>query len=83
VQVVERQVEIRVPLKPTRRDWPRLLDELAAQLSDGRVYDRDLPGLGRALQQVLRSYRWRARPRDRRPRDVLNQTCRFPPVLPH
>ncbi|CCG05227.1 hypothetical protein [Blastococcus saxobsidens] len=60
MQVVERRVEIHVPLEPTRRDWPRLLDELAAQLADGRVYDRDLPALDRALQPVLRSHRWRA-----------------------
>jgi hypothetical protein len=60
VQVVERRVEIHVPLEPTRRDWPRLLSELAGQLDDGRVYDRDLPGLGRALEPVLRSYRRRA-----------------------
>jgi hypothetical protein len=61
VEVVERRVEIRVPLEPTRRDWPRLLGELAGQLDDGRVYDRDLPTLGRALDPVLRSYRRRAR----------------------
>jgi hypothetical protein len=61
VQVVERQVEIHVPLEPTRRDWPRLLGELAGQLDDGRVYDRDLPGLSRALEPVLRSYLRRAR----------------------
>ncbi len=66
VQVVERRVEIRVPLEPTRRDWPRLLGELAVQLNDGRVYDRDLPALGRALDPVLGSYwrraRWRGTP---------------------
>jgi hypothetical protein len=61
VQVVERRVEVRVPLEPTRRDWPRLLGELAGQLDDGRVYDRDLPALGRALEPVLQSYRRRAR----------------------
>ena len=61
VQVVERRVEIHVPLEPTRRDWSRLLSELAGQLDDGRVYDRDLPALGRALDPVLRSYRRRAR----------------------
>ena len=61
VQVVERRVEIRVPLEPTRRDWARLLGNLAGQLDDGRVYDRDLPALGRALDPVLRSYRRRAR----------------------
>ena len=61
VQVVERPIKIRVPLEPTRRDWAGLLDELVSQLNDGRVYDRDLPGLGRALEPVSRSYRWRAR----------------------
>jgi hypothetical protein len=49
-----------VPLQPTRRDWPRLLGELAGQLNDGRVYDRDLPGLARALEPVLQVYRRRA-----------------------
>ena len=61
MQVVERRVEIRIPLEPNRRDWPRLLRELAGQLDDGRVYDRDLPGLGRALEPVLRSYGRRTR----------------------
>ena len=61
VQVVERRVEIGVPLKPTHRDWAKLLGELAGHLNDGRVFDRDLPVLGQALEPVLRSYRWRAR----------------------
>jgi hypothetical protein len=61
VQVVERLVQVRVPLAPTRRDWPRLLGELAAQLNEGRVCDRDLPGLARALEPVLQVYRRRAR----------------------
>jgi hypothetical protein len=60
VQLVERRVEVQVPLVPTRRDWPRLLGELAGQLNDGRVYDRDLPALRRALQPVLEPYRRRA-----------------------
>ena len=60
VQVVERRVELPVLLVPTRRDWPRLLGDLASQLSDGRVYDRDLPALARALQPVLEAYRRRA-----------------------
>ncbi|HEX2173074.1 MAG TPA: hypothetical protein VHL09_11595 [Dehalococcoidia bacterium] len=61
VDVIERRVEVRVPLAPTRRDWPGLLAELAGQLNDGRVYDRDLPGLARALEPVLQAYRHRAR----------------------
>ena len=60
VEVVERRVEVQVPLVPTRRDWPRLLGELVGQLDDGGVYDRDLPALARALQPVLESYRRRA-----------------------
>ncbi len=60
VAVMERRVEVRVPLTPTRRDWPGLLDERAHQLNDGRVYDRDLPGLARALEPVLQAYRRRA-----------------------
>ena len=49
-----------MPLVPTRRDWPTLLGELAGQLNDGRIYDRDLPGIARALEPVLRAYRRRA-----------------------
>ncbi len=60
VELVERRVEVQVPLVPTRRDWPRLLGDLAGQLNDERVYDRDLPALGRALQPVLENYRRRA-----------------------
>jgi hypothetical protein len=60
VELVERRVEVQVPLAPNRRDWPRLLGELAGQLNDGRVYDRDLPALARALEPVLVAYRRRA-----------------------
>ena len=60
VEVVERRFEVQIPLVPTRRDWPRLLGDLAGQLNDGRVYDRDLPALARALQPVLENYRRRA-----------------------
>jgi hypothetical protein len=60
VDLVERRVEVQVPLLPTRRDWPRLLGEFAEQLNDGRVYDRDLPALARALQPALEAYRRRA-----------------------
>jgi hypothetical protein len=58
--VVERPVEVHVPAASTRREWCRLLGELAGQLNDGRIYDRDLPGLARALQPVLEVYRRRA-----------------------
>jgi hypothetical protein len=45
---------------PTRRDWQGLLGLLVQHLEDGRVYDRDLPGLARALEPVLQAYRRRA-----------------------
>jgi hypothetical protein len=60
VELVERRVEVPVPLVPTRRDWPELLAELTGQLDDGRIYDRDLPALARALEPVLGAYRRRA-----------------------
>jgi hypothetical protein len=60
VELVERRVEVQLPLMPTRRDWPRLLSELAGQLNDGRIYDRDLPALARALEPALEAYRRRA-----------------------
>jgi hypothetical protein len=53
VQVVERRIETPVPVQPTRQDWPRLLGELAIQLDDGRIYDRDLKDLSVALAAVL------------------------------
>lgn len=56
VKVVERRVEVPVPTTPGRRDWPGLLAELAAQLNDGRVYDRDLVSLAEALNPVLDAY---------------------------
>jgi hypothetical protein len=60
VQVVERRVPVHIALAPTRRDWCGLLAEFVHHLDDGRVYDRDLPGLARALEPVLQAYRRRA-----------------------
>jgi hypothetical protein len=59
VQVVERRVEVPVPATPARRDWPSLLAELARQIDDGRIYDRDLLDLFDALGVVLAAYRRR------------------------
>ncbi len=59
VQIVERRVE--VPTRPpfTRRDWPQALQELAPQLEDERICDRDLAGLSVALAAVLKAYNGR------------------------
>jgi len=61
-------MEVRVPAPPTRREWPRVLGDLAAQLDDGRVYDRDLPDLAVALSAVLDAYSRRAEAEAGRPR---------------
>ena len=44
-------------MTPSRREWARLLDELARQVEDGRVYDRDLLELSVALSAVLEAFR--------------------------
>ena len=54
-----------MPIAPTRRDWTPLLSELARQLEDGRVYDRDLVALATALNAVLDAYCRRPYVRDR------------------
>lgn len=66
VRVVERPVEVRVPATPTRRDWAQLLHELARQIDDGRVYDRDLHDLSAALREVHQAFDRRLFVRDRR-----------------
>lgn len=58
-------MEIRTPAAPTRRDWAPVLHELASQLDDGRIYDRDLGQLAAALNVVLEAYRRRSAVRDR------------------
>jgi hypothetical protein len=59
VEVVERRVNVSVavPVTPARRDWPGLVEELARQIEDGRVYNRDLLDLSDALSTVLEAYR--------------------------
>ncbi|WP_209306342.1 hypothetical protein [Blastococcus sp. CT_GayMR19] len=57
MEVVERRVKVAVPVSPARRDWPGLLEELARQIEDGRVYNRDLLDLSDALSTVLEAYR--------------------------
>jgi hypothetical protein len=52
VRVVERRVEIPTPIAPRRQDWPRLLGDLARQIEDGRIYNRDLLALSVALNAV-------------------------------
>jgi hypothetical protein len=45
-------VEIPTPIAPRRQDWPRLLGDLARQIEDGRIYNRDLLALSVALNAV-------------------------------
>ncbi len=76
VQVVDRVVEVdrlvavvqeepinTVPKGPA---WPATLVQLVTQVDSGRVYDRDLPALAEALQDVIdaleRRPGWRRQP---------------------
>jgi hypothetical protein len=56
VRVVERRVEVAKPATAGRKDWPRLLGDLARQLDDGRIYDRDLLALSVALNAVHEAF---------------------------
>lgn len=63
VKVVDRIVEVdkpvtvvehvEVPALPKGADWADALPDLARQLDTGKVYDRDLPALTSALDQVI------------------------------
>jgi len=64
VRVVERRVEFPVPVVPTasaprHREWPVLLRQLAAQLDNGALYNRDLPELTGALNDVIDAFQRR------------------------
>lgn len=64
VKVVERRVEVVAkqgpslppPGTPRHGDWAPVLTELAAQLDTGAIYDRDLPALTSALNDVLAAF---------------------------
>jgi hypothetical protein len=56
VRVVERRVGIPARIAPRRQEWVGVLDDLARQLQDGRIYDRDLLALGGALNAVHEAY---------------------------
>jgi len=64
VQIVERRVEVPVQqpapptanFRPRHRQWVDVLDELAAQLDTGSIYDRDLPELTGALNRALEAF---------------------------
>jgi hypothetical protein len=55
VRIVERVVT--APTAAERRDWPALLAELANQINQGRLYQREQPDVAVALDQVLTAYR--------------------------
>jgi hypothetical protein len=56
VRIVERRVEVPTPIAPRRQDWPRVLGDLARQLDNGRIYDRDLLALASVLNVVHEAY---------------------------
>lgn len=49
-------MEVQIPAAPSRQDWPRLLGDLARQLDDGRIYDRDLLSLSVVLNAVHEAF---------------------------
>jgi hypothetical protein len=49
-------VEVQIPAPPRRQDWPRLLGDLARQLDDSRIYDRDLLSLSVVLNAVHEAF---------------------------
>ncbi len=52
-QPVMVQQRVAVPTIPKGGAWPEALAELVDQLDRGRVYDRHLPDLVRAINEVL------------------------------
>ncbi len=68
VHVVDRVVEVdkpvpvieHVPVSPHGPAWEHALADLVTELDTGRIYDRDLPALANALEQVVNAL-------DRRP----------------
>ncbi|MGZ6862673.1 MAG: hypothetical protein ACXVHI_00745 [Frankiaceae bacterium] len=49
-------MEIPTPIAPKRQDWRRLLGDLARQIEDSRIYDRDLLALSVALNAVFEAF---------------------------
>lgn len=62
IQVVERRIEVPAPppaavaAHPRHGEWVGLLNELAEDLDNGALYDRDLPALTGALNRVLEAF---------------------------
>lgn len=64
IRIVERRVEIPAEqpapsaanLRLRHQHWVEVLDELAAQLDSGAIYDRDLPELTGALNRALEAF---------------------------
>lgn len=69
IQVVDRVAQVDRPAAtaPQGSAWPDILAQLANQLDNGRLYDRDLPALAQGLAEVAAALNrrpgWRRRPR--------------------
>ena len=70
IQVVDRVVQVDRPVAtaPQGPAWPGILAQLATQIDNGRVYDRDLPALAQGLAEVADALNRRPGSRQRPPR---------------
>ena len=60
---VIKTVTTTAPTRPTGPGWTPVLTTLAAQLQTGRIYDRDLPALITAINQLIEKVNRRTRHR--------------------
>lgn len=79
MEIVERVVEAPVAHERTQRreEWPALLREPATQLDDGRIYARDLPSLGCALNGLAAAIDRRQNSAQRPPLTHCSRTPRY------
>jgi hypothetical protein len=59
VEIVERRIEVPVPETPQQTQWVPMLSQLAAQLTYGGVYERNLDAIAPALEEAIDALRRR------------------------
>lgn len=66
VQIVERRIEVPVPELPRQDQWISVLEQLAAQLTYGGLYERHLDAIAPALDEAVSALRRRQAGREAR-----------------